>query len=99
MIEVNYKSKLMFYEYMKKQNKQQKNGKIRRTIQKMSEAMTQQRYADELLLIVKDRKLWVEAEERQFIFQEDNDDSHGTRSKENIACYRKIEYELNYFDD
>ncbi len=44
----------MFYEYTKKQNKQQKNGKIRVTIQKMSEIMTQQRYADEILFIVKD---------------------------------------------
>lgn len=36
------------------------------------------------------------------MFQEDNDDSHGTRSEENIARtarYRKIEYELNYTDD
>jgi len=44
----------MFYEYTKKQNKQQKNGKIRVTIQKMSETTTHQRYADEILFIVKD---------------------------------------------
>ncbi len=31
--------------------------------------------------------------------QEDNNDSHDIRSKENITCYRKIEYELNYIDD
>jgi hypothetical protein len=31
--------------------------------------------------------------------QENNSDSHDIRSKENITCYRKIDYELNYIDD
>ncbi len=34
-----------------------------------------------------------------FIFQEDNDGSHGTRSKENITRYTKDEMELDFIDD
>lgn len=85
MIKVNYKSKLVFYGYTEEMNKQQKNEKIRTRIEKMRGPMTQERYAKDILLIVKARKKEVERQKRHFIFQEDNDGSHETRSEENIA--------------
>ncbi len=61
--------------------------------------MTQKRYTEDILPAVQQRKKEVKASDQHFIFQEDNDESNGTRSKENIARYKKIEMKLNYIDD
>jgi transposase len=98
MIEINYKSELMFYEYTKETNHQQKNEKIRKKTYKMGEPMTQERYANEILPIVKARKKEVEATGGHFVFQEDNDGSHGTRLDENIARFRKVEMKLEFIE-
>ena len=89
MIGYNYKSELVFYNYTQEVDKQLKNGKIRVKVQKFGGPMTQKRYAQEILLIVKRRKDEVERRNSHFIFQEDNDGSHGTRSEENIARFTK----------
>ena len=60
--------------------------------------MTQERYAKEILPVVRRRKEECEAVGLKFVFQEDNDGSHGTRSFENSARYAKDEMELEYFD-
>ena len=85
MIKVNYKSELMFYKYTEEKNHQQKNRKVRKKTYKMSGSMTQECYINEILLIVKAKKKEVESAEDQFVFQEDNNGSHGTHSEENIA--------------
>lgn len=56
MIEVNYKSSLVFYDWTEEVKHKQKNDKIRKTSKKMSEVMTQKRYVKEILLIVRRRK-------------------------------------------
>ncbi len=56
MIEINYTSELMFYEYTKETNHQQKNERIRKKTYKIREPMTQERYVNEILPIVKARK-------------------------------------------
>ena len=89
----------MFYAHIKEKDHEQKNGKIRKKKYKMNEFMTQERYANEILPIVKDRKKEVEQAERQFLFQEDNDGSHGTRSDENIARFRKVQMELKFIEN
>ncbi len=99
MIEVDYKSELMFYEYTEEKNYQQKNGKIRKKTYKMSESMTQERYVNEILPIVKARKKEVKSAGDQFVFQENNDDSHGTRSEENIARFRKVQMKLKFIEN
>ena len=33
------------------------------------------------------------------IFQEDNDGSHGTRSSENVAAWKKCVYDLDFIDN
>ena len=99
MIGVNYKSKLVFYGYTEEQDHEQKNEKVRRKVFKKGGPMTQKRYTKDILSVVQQRKKEVEASDQHFIFQEDNDESHGTRSEENIARYRKIEMELDYIDD
>ena len=61
--------------------------------------MTQERYVKEILPIVEARMKEVEAQKQQFIFQEDNDNSHGTRSQENIARFKRDQMELDYIDN
>ena len=61
--------------------------------------MTQKRYAADILPIVEARMKECATQKQQFIFQEDNDGSHGTRSQENIARMKKDEMELGYIDD
>ena len=61
--------------------------------------MTQKRYFNEILPLVYKRKLEVEAEDRQFIHQEHNDDSHETRTEENTARLMKIDMNNDYIDD
>lgn len=46
----------MFYEYTKEMNHQQKNEKIRKKTYKIRRPMTQERYVNEILPIVKARK-------------------------------------------
>jgi uncharacterized protein YdaU (DUF1376 family) len=99
MIEVDYKSELMFYGYTEEENHQQKNGKVRKKTYKMGEPMTQERYANEILPIVKARKKEVESAEDQFVFQKNNDGSHGTRSEENIARFRKVQMKLEFIEN
>lgn len=99
MIEVDYKSELMFYEYTEEKNYQQKNEKIRKKTYKMSESMTQERYVNEILPIVKARKEEVKSAEDQFVFQKNNDDSHDTRSEENIARFRKMQMKLKFIEN
>lgn len=99
MIEVNYKSELIFYAYTKEKDHQQKNEKIRKKKYKMSESMTQERYVNEILFIIKVRKKEVEAAEGQFVFQKNNDDSHGTRFDENIARFRKVQMKLKFIEN
>jgi len=99
MIEVDYKSELMFYEYTEEKNYQQKNEKIRKKTYKMSESMTQERYVNEILPIVKARKKEVKSAEDQFMFQKNNDDSHDTRSEENIARFRKMQMKLKFIEN
>ncbi len=99
MIEVDYKSELMFYEYTEEKNYQQKNEKIRKKTYKMSESMTQERYVNEILPIVKARKKEVKSAEDQFVFQKNNDDSHDTRSEENIARFRKMQMKLKFIEN
>ena len=96
MIEINYKSELMFYAHIKEKNHEQKNGKIRKKKYKMNEFMTQKRYVNEILSIVKDKKKEIEQAERQFLFQENNDGLHDTRSDENIARFRKVQMKLEF---
>ena len=61
--------------------------------------MTKKHYVAEILSIV---EAWIKectAQKQQFIFQEDNDDSHRTQSEENIACMKKDQMNLDYIDD
>ena len=61
--------------------------------------MIQERYAAEILPIVEAQMKEVEGQGRQFIFQKDNDNSHGTKIQENIARLKKDHMELDYIDD
>lgn len=61
--------------------------------------MTQTRYRNEILPIVRRRKAGLEQEGKRIIFQEDNDGSYGTTSEENCCKYYKDEMELEYIDD
>ena len=99
MIAYNYKGPLVFYNYLKQVEKKQKNQKVVQKIKKFGGAMNQRRYYSDILPIVEARKKEVEAEKRDFIFQEDNDGSHGTRSAENIARFRKDKMNLDYIDN
>ncbi len=100
MIEIDYKSELMFYAHTEEKNHEQKNEKIRKKKYKMSESMTQKRYANEILSIVEGRKKEMkQAVEGQFLFQKNNDDSHDTRSDENIARFRKVQMKLKFIEN
>ena len=68
MIEIDYKSELIFYKYTKEKNHEQKSEKIRKKTYKISELMTQKRYAEEILLIVRRRKKEIKQAEDHFVF-------------------------------
>ena len=102
MIGWNFKSKLVFYAYVEEMDKEFKNGNKRTQNVKTGGAMTQERYASDILPLVHARKIDVELNKingGHFIFQEDNDGSHGTRSYENIARMTKDEMELDFIED
>ena len=61
--------------------------------------MTQERYAEEILPIVARCQKMLELEGKSFIFQEDNDGSHGTRSYKNFCVETKDWYKLIDIDD
>ena len=61
--------------------------------------MIYERYAKEILPIVRRRKADLMIKSQEMIFQDDNDGSHGTRSSENCCVYAKDEMELDYIDD
>lgn len=74
MIEIDYKSELMFYAHTEEKNHEQKNEKIRKKKYKMSESMTQKRYANEILSIVEgritvERKRWSKQLKVSFCFR------------------------------
>ncbi len=99
MIGIDYKSELVFYAHTEEKDHEQKNGKVRKKKYKMGGPMTQERYANEIISIVEGRKKEVEQAGSQFLFQEDNDGSHGTRSDENIARFRKDQMELEFIEN
>ena len=100
MVGYNYKSKLVFYSYIEDVDKEFKNGNVRTQQQKFGGAMTQERYRDEILPIVRRRQRELaQVHGRHMIFQEDNDGSHDTRSCENVCAYYKDEIELDYIQD
>ena len=90
MIGINYKSKLMFYEYIEEKNHKQKNEEIRKKVYKMSGPIIQERYSNEILPLVHKRKLEIEAEGRQFIYQEDNDGSTVLDLKKMLNGLRRL---------
>ena len=96
---MGYKSKLVFYVYTEKVNKEYKNRNVRQQQQKFEGAITQKRYTKKILSIIARRKRLLELEDKEIIFQEDNNESHGTRSSENCCVYAKDEIKLNYIDD
>lgn len=61
--------------------------------------MTQERYANEILPLVRKRKEMLALQGQEMIFQEDNDGSHGTRTMDNCCAQVKDEMELDYVDD
>ena len=99
MVGIDYKSKLVFYQYTEDVDKELKNGRVRTQKVKFGGPMTQERYVKEILPIVQRRKAQLMLEGKEMIFQEDNDGSHGTRSSDNICVYKKDEMELDYIDD
>ena len=102
MIGWNYKSDLKLFRWVEEVDKEFKNGRKRLQNTKFGGSMTQEIFSKDILPIVYARKCEIEDEhinEGVFIFQEDNDGSHGTRSQENIARYTKDEMELDYIDN
>ena len=79
----NFKSELVFYGL--------EEGESRN--------MTQELYIEKILPIVKRYRDEREAKGRAFIFQEDNDGGHGTRSEENSARLYKDQINLDYIED
>ena len=102
MIGWNFKSSLVFYSYIEEVDKEFKNSNKRTQHTKAGGAITQERYVKDILPLVQARKLDVEVNKingGHFIFQEDNDGSHGTHSSENIARMAKDRMELDYIND
>ena len=99
MITVGWKSKLVFYQYTQEVDKELKNGNVRQQDIKFGGPMTQERYRNEILPIVRRRKELLDLRGEGMIFQEDNDGSHGTRSQENMCRYYKDEIDLDFIDD
>lgn len=79
----NFKSKLVFYDL--------EEGEPRN--------VTQELYVKKMLPIVKGYRDDAEAKGQGFIFQEDNDSGHDTRSEENSARLYKDQINLDYIDD
>ena len=61
--------------------------------------MTKELYVNKMLLIVKKYRDDAEARGKSFIFQEDNDGGHGTRSEENSTRLYKDQINLDFIDD
>jgi transposase len=61
--------------------------------------MTMELYVAKMLPIVKGYRDTAEAKGRGFIFQEDNDGGHSTRSQENSARLYKDQINLDFIDD
>lgn len=61
--------------------------------------MTQERYAYEILPIVRRRIRALAEQDKYMVFQEDNDGSHGTRTAENLPRRIKIEMGLDFIDN
>ena len=85
MVGHNYKSRLIFYAYTQEIDKEFKNGNIRQQQHKFGGPMNQECYRKEILSIVRRRKVELEQQGKNMIFQEDKDGSHGTRSYENCC--------------
>ena len=60
MIEINYRSRLVFYTYTEEVDKEFKNGNVRLSTQKFGGPMTQERYANEILPIVYKRHCYLQ---------------------------------------
>ena len=99
MISINYKSPLIFYAYTEEVDKEFKNGNVRQSNEKIGGAMTQDRYIEQILPVVRRRKRLLDLQGKSIIFQEDNDGSYNTRSEENICKLIKDEMDLDYIDD
>jgi transposase len=61
--------------------------------------MTMELYVAKMLPIVKGYRDAAEAKGKGFIFQEDNDGGHGTRSQENSARLYKDQINLDFIDN
>ena len=61
--------------------------------------MIQERYINEILSIVTQRKGLFEIKDKEIIFQKDNDESYDIQSFENCYIYVKDEMKLDYIDD
>ena len=81
----NFKSKLIFYG-AEENEKEKKN-------------MTQELYVSKILPVVKEYRDAAVAKGKGFIFQEDNDGAHGTRSEENRVKLYKDQINLDYIED
>ena len=90
MIAWNYKGPLIFYDMREQRNKEGKKG---------GGNITMEEYTTHLLPYVVTRKKEVESQGRHFIFQEDNDGGHGTRSQENPARFYKVLHNIDFIDD
>ena len=99
MVAVGYKSKLVFFQETDIVEKKFKNGKVKQQPKVFGGSLTQERYVNEVLPIVRERKQFLSRKGESMIFQEDNDNSHGTRSYENRARYAKIEMDLDFIED
>lgn len=100
MVSVGFKSQLVFYSAVEEVDYKFKNGKERKQKQKFGGPMTQERYVEEILKsIVRRRQRYCQRNGMEFIFQEDNDSAHGTRSEENICKHYKCLINLDYIDD
>ncbi len=99
MVAVGFKSKLVFYQYTEEVDKEYKNGNVRKQNVKFGGPMTQERYVQEILPIVRRRKDYLDRLDEGMIFQEDNDGSHGTRTLDNCCRWAKADMDLDYIDD
>lgn len=79
----NFKSKLIFYGLDENESRN----------------MTQELYVKKILPVVKEYRDQAVAKGQGFIFQEDNDSGHGTRSEENRVKLYKDQIDLDYIDD
>ena len=100
MIDWNYKSKLMFYNYTENVNKKFKNDNVRTQKQKFENFMIQKRYIKKILFIIRRKKNEFEQiHKRHMMFQKNNDDSHDIRSCDNVVAHYKNKIDFDYIDD